>query len=95
MEAELRESEAEANEVIGQWQANCTESELKCARIKKELNDLKEAKQTEGGSLAESVLNEAEYKKMVDTVVQKTEELRQLSEEAESSKSSLKKLEGM
>lgn len=94
METELRESEAEANEVIGQWQDNCAATESKCTSIEEELNHLKAAKQTQGISSMHKDIDEANYSKIVKTLAQKEEELQRLNEEAELSNHSLQKLKG-
>jgi uncharacterized protein (DUF3084 family) len=94
LETELRESEVEANAVIGQWQDNCAAAESKCIIIEEELNHLKAAKQTQDISSMHKDIDEANYSKMVETLAQKEEELQRLIEEAELSNHSLQKLKG-
>ena len=94
MEFELRESEVEANEVIGQWQENCAATESKCTSIEEELNHLKAANQTQGISPMHKDIDEANYSKIVKTLAQKEEELQRLNKEAELSNRSLQKLKG-
>lgn len=85
MEIELRDSEAEANEVISQWQGSCAAAESKCASLEEELRHLNAAKDTD---VDEGACIE------VDTLAQKEEELRRSNEEAESMKSLMQKLKG-
>ena len=81
LQNELREQEDEANEVIRQWQDNCTASELRCSIIEEEMKESKHLDQTQ-------------YKNMVDTLSEKDKDLRQAHEDAESTKDSIQKLKG-
>lgn len=95
LETNLRESEVEANEVIGQWQSSCAEAESKYAIMEEELNNLKAADQTQDESSDKKNIDEANSMQALETLAQKEEELRQCKAEIESSNQSLQNLKGM
>ena len=94
LETELRESEAEASEVISRWQESCAVAESKCASVEEELRDLKVAKQFDDECSKDKDVDEDGYIPTVESLVQKEEQLRQLKEEVESMNHSMQNLKG-
>lgn len=94
LEIELRESEAEANEVISQWQESCAVAESKCASVEEELRDLKVTKQSDDERSKDKHVDEDTYTQTVETLAQKEEQLRQVKEEVESRNHSMQNLKG-
>ncbi len=94
LETELRESEAEANEVISQWQESCAVAESKCASVEEELRDLKVAKQSDDECSKDKDVDEDGYMQTVEILAKKEEQLQQLKEEVESRNHSIKNLKG-